>query len=113
MSGIVGAFMREFGLVVVFATAFSLLVSFTLTPLLAARWALPKNAAIVEVKSLPWMLRTGLVLGLSARWHSMLDAFGRSEARVARIYAHRWLPAAMRRWRPHLCGRSRCDRAAR
>ena len=39
MNGIVGEFMREFALVIVFATAFSLLVSFTLTPLLTARWA--------------------------------------------------------------------------
>ena len=39
MSGIIGEYMREFGLVVVTATLFSLLVSFTLTPLLAAKWA--------------------------------------------------------------------------
>ncbi|PZR64533.1 MAG: hypothetical protein DLM53_00065 [Candidatus Eremiobacter antarcticus] len=40
MSGIVGEFLHEFGLVIVVATMFSLLVSFTLTPLLAAKWAL-------------------------------------------------------------------------
>jgi len=39
MSGIIGEYMREYGLVIVTATLFSLLVSFTLTPLLAARWA--------------------------------------------------------------------------
>src|SRR5579864_7315645 len=38
MSSYVGQYMREFGLVVVFATLFSLLVSFTLTPMLASRW---------------------------------------------------------------------------
>ncbi|UCH82924.1 MAG: efflux RND transporter permease subunit [Candidatus Latescibacterota bacterium] len=37
MSGIVGRFFFQFGLTVVFATLFSLLVSFTLTPLLASR----------------------------------------------------------------------------
>ncbi|NIM21818.1 MAG: AcrB/AcrD/AcrF family protein [Candidatus Latescibacteria bacterium] len=36
MSGIVGRFFYQFGLTVVFATLFSLLVSFTLTPLLAS-----------------------------------------------------------------------------
>ncbi len=43
MSGIIGQYMKEFGLVVVCATLFSLLVSFTLTPLLAAEWALVRR----------------------------------------------------------------------
>ncbi len=38
MGGIVGAFFRQFGLTIVAATLFSLLVSFTVTPSLAARW---------------------------------------------------------------------------
>ncbi len=39
MSGIVGSYLREYGAVVVTATLFSLFVSFTLTPLLAAKWS--------------------------------------------------------------------------
>jgi len=38
MSGITGQYFRQFGLVIVSATIFSLFVSFTLTPLLASRW---------------------------------------------------------------------------
>ncbi len=38
MGGIVGQFFREFGLTVATVTLFSLLVSFTLTPMLASRW---------------------------------------------------------------------------
>ncbi len=38
MGGIVGAFFRQFGLTIVAATLFSLIVSFTVTPSLAARW---------------------------------------------------------------------------
>jgi HAE1 family hydrophobic/amphiphilic exporter-1 len=38
MGGIVGQFMRPFALTVAAATLFSLLVSFTLTPMLASRW---------------------------------------------------------------------------
>ncbi|MDQ6674602.1 MAG: efflux RND transporter permease subunit [Chloroflexota bacterium] len=38
MSGITGQYFRQFGLVVVSATLFSLFISFTLTPLLASRW---------------------------------------------------------------------------
>ncbi len=46
MSGMVGQFFREFGLTVVAATLFSLFVSFTLTPMLAARFY--KNKDITE-----------------------------------------------------------------
>jgi len=44
LPGIVGAYLREFGAVVVIATLFSLLVSFTLTPLLAAKWSVLKRS---------------------------------------------------------------------
>ncbi|MCP5107934.1 MAG: efflux RND transporter permease subunit [bacterium] len=39
MSSLVGQFFKEFALTVTFATIFSLLVSFTLTPMLASWWA--------------------------------------------------------------------------
>src|SRR5213075_2374625 len=38
MSGMVGRFMKSFGLTMAFAIIVSLLVSFTLTPMLSARW---------------------------------------------------------------------------
>ena len=38
MGGVIGEFFRSFGITVAFATLFSLFVSFTLTPMLAARW---------------------------------------------------------------------------
>jgi len=38
MGGIVGSFLRQFGITVATATAFSLFMSFTLTPMLASRW---------------------------------------------------------------------------
>jgi HAE1 family hydrophobic/amphiphilic exporter-1 len=43
MSGIVGRFMSSFGLTSAAAIIVSLLVSFTLTPMLAARWIKPKK----------------------------------------------------------------------
>ncbi len=45
MSGIVGRFMSSFGLTAAAAIAISLLVSFTLTPMLAARWIKPHGGA--------------------------------------------------------------------
>ena len=42
MGGIVGRFMTSFGFTMSFAIMVSLLVSFTLTPMLAARWIKPK-----------------------------------------------------------------------
>jgi HAE1 family hydrophobic/amphiphilic exporter-1 len=56
LSGIVGKFMIEFGIVVVVATLFSLLVSFTLTPMLAARWAVVKRSS-EPPRSLAWFQR--------------------------------------------------------
>src|SRR6266568_5777800 len=45
MSGFIGAMFRDFGLVIAAATLFSLLGSFTLTPMLASRWLAPRSAA--------------------------------------------------------------------
>jgi hydrophobe/amphiphile efflux-1 (HAE1) family protein len=45
LGGIVGRFMSSFGLTSAAAIAISLLVSFTLTPMLAARWIKPKRNA--------------------------------------------------------------------
>ncbi|HVA26785.1 MAG TPA: efflux RND transporter permease subunit, partial [Candidatus Baltobacteraceae bacterium] len=44
LPGIVGAYLKEFAAVVVIATLFSLLVSFTLTPLLAAKWSVLRRS---------------------------------------------------------------------
>ncbi len=44
LPGIVGAYLKEFGAVVVIATLFSLFVSFTLTPLLAAKWSVLRRS---------------------------------------------------------------------
>ena len=46
MSGIVGRFMSSFGLTSAAAIAVSLIVSFTLTPMLAARWIKPPERAM-------------------------------------------------------------------
>ena len=43
MSGMVGRFMQSFGLTMAFAIMVSLLVSFTLTPMMCARWLKPKR----------------------------------------------------------------------
>ncbi len=45
MGGIVGRFMKSFGFTMSFAIAISLLVSFTLTPMLSSRWLKPTGKA--------------------------------------------------------------------
>ena len=69
MGGIVGRFMKSFGLTMAFAIMVSLLVSFTLTPMLSARWLKVephgKDAALVEgLEGLP---RDRRVLHAAAR----------------------------------------------
>ena len=53
LSGFVGEYMKEFGIVVTVATLFSLFVSFTLTPVLAAKWSVKKRSA-APPRSLAW-----------------------------------------------------------
>lgn len=45
MGGIVGRFMNSFGVTMAFAIAISLLVSFTLTPMMSSRWLKAKDVA--------------------------------------------------------------------
>src|SRR4051794_19814382 len=56
MSGIVGKFMSSFGYTAAFAIMVSLLVSFTLTPMLCARFLRPSDAAHQDTKD-SWLFR--------------------------------------------------------
>ena len=51
MAGIVGRFMNSFGVTMAFAIAVSLLVAFTLTPMLSSRWLREKDLAGGHQKS--------------------------------------------------------------
>jgi HAE1 family hydrophobic/amphiphilic exporter-1 len=91
MGGIVGEFLREFALVIVVATLFSLLVSFTLTPLLAAKWALrrkPSDPTLLK----PQSERASLTAMLAGP----VGAFSRWFERVRRSYHDVAFPWAMR-----------------
>jgi HAE1 family hydrophobic/amphiphilic exporter-1 len=80
LSGIVGKFMKEFGIVVVVATLFSLFVSFTLTPMLAARWSVRRRSSLppralkwFQVgfdRLLRWYSRRALPFALHHRWQT-------------------------------------------
>ena len=52
MNGIVGRFMSSFGLTSAAAIAVSLIVSFTITPMLAARWIKAKKSSRIQVQGL-------------------------------------------------------------
>ncbi len=114
MSGLIGEFMREFALVIVLATVFSLLVSFTLTPLLAARWALAHAGESLDglrfadlranlrsrAPLFPWTFRCKFAIAMLARWHASINAFNAWEARISRRYAREWLPAVAKFSKP-------------
>jgi len=63
MQGIVGKFMSSFGLTASFAVAVSLIVSFTLTPMLAARLIKPKKEVPSSKPQVPGEGQEGDVLG--------------------------------------------------
>jgi HAE1 family hydrophobic/amphiphilic exporter-1 len=64
MGGMVGQFFRQFGLTVVIATLFSLLISFTLTPMLAHRFYMEEDEETRELKA---KARQASLWGLLAR----------------------------------------------
>ena len=80
--GLVGDIMREFSVVVVISTLMSLVVSFTLTPLLASRFAKLEQGA-----SHSWVGRMGH--GFEQWFHRLTDRYGllldRSLKRPARV----------------------------
>ena len=79
MSGMIGRFFYEFGLTVAFAIAISLVVSFTLTPMLSARFLKPKKHAPGELEHHGMLARGyGEVIrwALRRRWVTMVTAAG-------------------------------------
>jgi HAE1 family hydrophobic/amphiphilic exporter-1 len=87
MSGIIGQFFMQFGLTVVFATVFSLLVSFTMVPMLAAQLIRPGSGLGNS---------DNLVARVIGAWEK---AYADMEAsyRVALDWClrHRWVPLAV------------------
>jgi HAE1 family hydrophobic/amphiphilic exporter-1 len=81
LSGIVGKYMVEFGIVVVVATLFSLFISFTLTPMLAARWSVVKRTAAP-----PWLAWFQVGFDAVTRWYC--------DRALPWALTHRWLTAA-------------------
>lgn len=51
LSGVVGAFFKEYGITIVAATLMSLFISFTLTPMLAAHWLTPERVDTLNFKA--------------------------------------------------------------
>jgi len=118
LPGIVGAYLKEFGAVIVIATLFSLLVSFTLTPLLAAKWsvkqrseAAPKwlraldnffvNLAFVVTAACAFVLGAVLqvvllkVVGILILAVLILNLFVHRYDAVLQAYRTKWLPFAL------------------
>jgi multidrug efflux pump subunit AcrB len=117
LSGIVGAWLREFGAVIVIATLFSLFVSFTLTPLLAAKWSVLKRsegkprwmealgswkvdlgliAAAVVCAAIPWpMPELRAILPIMIVAVLLLNAFVQRYDRILNWYRQVALPYAL------------------
>ena len=84
MQGNVGQLFRQYGLTIVVATLFSLLVSFTLTPMLASKWLSAKDGHEVFTGNL-WMRFCGW---FEARFESLAQRYGRSLHTAIRF---RWI----------------------
>jgi HAE1 family hydrophobic/amphiphilic exporter-1 len=81
ISGILGQLFRQYGLTVVAATLFSLLISFTLTPMLASRWLRHDEKA-----------SNSIVARFGRWWDEHFEALGRAVGRTVPIAIRtRWL----------------------
>ena len=78
MGGIVGGFFKEFGLTIASATLLSLIVSFTVTPMLAARWY--RKGERLEATHGPYFALEKLYRGLEALYRRV----------IARALRFRW-----------------------
>jgi HAE1 family hydrophobic/amphiphilic exporter-1 len=83
MSGTVGGFFRQFGLVIASATLLSLFVSFTLTPMLASRWL---KSGHQEAGFAPWRV---FLRGFEAVLEAIRRSYG---AALGWVLGHRWIP---------------------
>jgi HAE1 family hydrophobic/amphiphilic exporter-1 len=82
MSGSIGQLFRQYGLTVVAATVFSMLISFTLTPMLASRWLRHGSGA----------RRFARLAALGARWDRGFEKMGALFARSVPVtVGNRWL----------------------
>jgi HAE1 family hydrophobic/amphiphilic exporter-1 len=80
VSGILGQLFRQYGLTIVAATLFSLLISFTLTPMLASRWLQHDGEG------------TGPVARFGRWWDDRFDRLGRAVGRTVPVAIRmRWL----------------------
>jgi HAE1 family hydrophobic/amphiphilic exporter-1 len=79
LSGYVGKYFVEFGIVVTVATLFSLFVSFTLTPVLAATWSVKRRSS-APPRALAWF-QTGFER--LTRWYR--------DVALQAAFRHRWL----------------------
>jgi multidrug efflux pump subunit AcrB len=117
LPGIVGAYLKEFAAVIVIATLFSLFVSFTLTPLLAARWSVLRRSLAPPIwmewlKS--WKVSAGLTVLAAAAYFIpwplkelrlivpmmiiavlLLNIFVQNYDRILSTYRTKWLPWAL------------------
>lgn len=90
-SGIIGQFFRSYGITIAAATLFSLFVSFTLTPMLAAFWMKDESAPERPPRGLArvfnWLLRPVLWLwnGFVRAWEAGFDALASFYALTLRV----------------------------
>jgi len=87
MSGIIGRFFLQFGVTVVFATVFSLVISFTMVPMLSARLIRGQDAA--ESGSDRWKRTV-------RRWDRVYVDMSRGYRRALGYFLdHRWVPMSV------------------
>ena len=84
-SGIIGQFFRSYGITIATATIFSLLVSFTLTPMLASKWLRPEGEVRPARRGVSRLVHN-LFLPVTWPWSQFVRAWDAAFARLIDFY---------------------------
>lgn len=89
MGGLVGKIFRQFGITIAVAVAFSLLMSFTLTPMLASKWMKKESDSERDMKELEERIKSGkagFVDRINYGFNSFMDLFKHAIEFITEVY---------------------------
>ncbi|MBQ0105094.1 MAG: efflux RND transporter permease subunit, partial [Armatimonadetes bacterium] len=89
MGGLVGKIFRQFGITIAVAVAFSLLMSFTLTPMLASKWMKKESDNEKDLEDLSARIKSGkagFIDRINYGFNAFMDIFKNAINKITEVY---------------------------